>query len=117
MIFRFAYPVLLVLVVAVAAWLVFALWRRPASVTHSMTSQMITLAGGGKTLWGKIPLALRAGCLVLLILASARPQFFNVSREIRSPGVDIMLCLDTSGSMEALDFRLDDEPVSRLTAV
>jgi Ca-activated chloride channel family protein len=117
MMFRFAYPVLLVLVVAVAGWLVFALWRKPASVAHSMTSQMITLAGGGKTLWGKIPLALRAGCLVLLVLASARPQFFNVSREVRSPGVDIMLCLDTSGSMEALDFRLDDEPVSRLTAV
>ena len=28
-----------------------------------------------------------------------------------------MLCLDTSGSMQALDFQLDDQPVSRLTAV
>jgi Ca-activated chloride channel family protein len=117
MMFRFAYPVLLVLVIAVAGWLILALRRKPASVTHSMTSQMIMLTGGGKTLWHKIPLALRACCLVLLVLASARPQFFNVSREIRSPGVDIMLCLDTSGSMQALDFRLDDEPVSRLTAV
>ena len=117
MMFRFAYPILLVLVVAVAGWLIFALWRKPASVTHSMTSHMIVLAGGGKALRGKIPLALRAACLLLLVLAAARPQFFNVSREIRSPGVDIMLCLDTSGSMQALDFRLDDKPVSRLTAV
>jgi len=31
--------------------------------------------------------------------------------------VDIMLCLDTSGSMQALDFKLDGKPVSRLTAV
>jgi Ca-activated chloride channel family protein len=28
-----------------------------------------------------------------------------------------MLCLDTSGSMQALDFKLDNQPVSRLTAV
>jgi Ca-activated chloride channel family protein len=28
-----------------------------------------------------------------------------------------MLCLDTSGSMQALDFKLDGNPVSRLTAV
>ena len=60
---------------------------------------------------------IRTACLVLLVLAAARPQFYNVSREIRSSGVDIMLCLDTSGSMRALDFKIDDEPVSRLTAV
>ena len=65
----------------------------------------------------KAPLALRTMCLILLVLASARPQLFNVSRETLSPGVDIMLCLDTSGSMRALDFQLDGEPVSRLTAV
>jgi Ca-activated chloride channel family protein len=62
-------------------------------------------------------MALRTACLVLLILAASRPQLYNVSRDIRSAGVDIMLCLDTSGSMRALDFELDGEPVSRLTAV
>lgn len=60
---------------------------------------------------------LRAACLVLLVFAAARPQLYNVSREIQSSGVDILICLDTSGSMQALDFTLDDEPVSRLTAV
>lgn len=62
-------------------------------------------------------MALRTGCLILLIVAASRPQLYNVSRDIRSAGVDIMLCLDTSGSMRALDFQLDGEPVSRLTAV
>ncbi len=117
MMFRFAYPALLVLLVAVAAWFLFALWRKPASITYSMTASLVQLAGGGRRFWGNMPVLLRSGCLVLLVLASARPQFFNVSREIRSPGVDIMLCLDTSGSMQALDFRLDDTPVSRLIAV
>jgi len=61
--------------------------------------------------------ALFLACLILLVISAARPQFYNVSREIRSPGVDIMLCLDTSGSMQALDFELNGDPVTRLTAV
>lgn len=65
----------------------------------------------------RLPVILRGCALVLLILAAARPQLYNVSRDIRSPGVDIMLCLDTSGSMQALDFKLGGDPVSRLTAV
>jgi Ca-activated chloride channel family protein len=117
MMFRFAYPVVLVLVVAVAAWALFALRRKQPGITYSMTSVVAQLAGGDKRHWGKVPLAFRSGCLILLVVASARPQFFNVSRQIRSSGVDIMLCLDTSGSMQALDFRLNHEPVSRLTAV
>jgi Ca-activated chloride channel family protein len=115
--FRFAYPLLLIALVAVAGWLLLTLWRKPASITYSATSAVAKLAGQGGRLWDKTPLALRTASLILLVLACARPQLFNVSREIRSPGVDIMLCLDTSGSMQALDFQLDDKPVSRLTAV
>jgi Ca-activated chloride channel family protein len=82
-----------------------------------MTSQVSQLSGSGTRFLAKIPVALRTSCLILLVLAAARPQFYNVSREIRSPGVDIMLSLDTSGSMRALDFQLDGKRVSRLTAV
>jgi len=117
MMFRFAYPVLLVLLLVVAGWLFFCLRRKPPSITYSMTSRMARFAGGGGRFLAKVPMILRAGCLILLVLTAARPQLYNVSREIRSPGVDIVLCLDTSGSMQALDFKLDDKPVSRLTAV
>jgi len=117
MMFRFAYPLLLSLLAVVAGWLALALRKKPASITYSATSALAQVAGGGKLLWDKVPLALRTACLALLVLVVARPQLYNVSREIRSPGVDIMLCLDTSGSMEALDFQLDGEPVTRLTAV
>jgi Ca-activated chloride channel family protein len=117
MMFRFAYPVLLTLLLLAGAWLVFALWKRPATITYSMTSRLAALAGKGGGLLGKAPHLLRTGSLILLVLTAARPQLYNVSRDIRSPGVDIMLCLDTSGSMQALDFQLDDEPVTRLTAV
>lgn len=117
MMFRFAYPVILVLLAVVGAWVIFSLRRKPLGITYSMTSRMALFTGGGNRFLAKVPMVLRTGCLILLVLAAARPQLYNVSRDIRSPGVDIMLCLDTSGSMRALDFKLDGEAVSRLTAV
>jgi Ca-activated chloride channel family protein len=117
MTFRFAYPILLFLLVAVAGWAFYAWWRKPASITYSVAARMAALAGSAGEIWHGIPRGLRTGCLVLLVLTAARPQLYNVSREIRTPGVDIMICLDTSGSMQALDFELDDKPVTRLKAV
>jgi Ca-activated chloride channel family protein len=117
MMFRFAYPLLLALLSLVGAWVVLRWRRQPSSITFSMTSRLWELAGPGRVLWGRVPLALRTATLVLLVLGAARPQLYNVSRDIRSPGVDIMLCLDTSGSMQALDFKLNDKPVTRLEAV
>ena len=115
--FRLAHPVLLALLVMVFAWLVWRLTRKPVGITYSMTGLLAGLSKDRHGLAGHIPLILRTGCLVLLVLAAARPQLYNVSRDIDSPGVDIVLCLDTSGSMQALDFTIEDEPVSRLTAV
>ena len=117
MMFRFAYPVLLALLAGVAGYIAFELLKKPAAITHSMTSRLVELAHKSSLIWQRIPLILRAACLILLVLTAARPQFYNVSREIRSPGVDIVMCIDTSGSMRALDFELDGEPVTRLTAV
>ena len=117
MIFRFAYPNLLFLLAAVAGWLVFLSRRRRLALTYSLTSTLARIAGGGARIWSAIPVALRTAALVLLLLAAARPQLYNVSREVRTPGVDIVLALDTSGSMRALDFKIDGDPVTRLTAV
>ncbi len=50
-------------------------------------------------------------------MAIARPQSGRKTTEIISEGVDIMLVVDTSGSMQALDFTLDGERVNRLRAV
>jgi Ca-activated chloride channel family protein len=117
MMFRFAYPAVLLLALAVAGWMVMALWRKPPSLAHPATSALARFAAGTGVLAERIPLILRALCLVLLVGGAARPQLYNVSRDVRSPGVDIVLTIDTSGSMQALDFTLNGEPVSRLTAV
>jgi Ca-activated chloride channel family protein len=117
MMFRFAYPAVLALLVAVAGWVAFALWRKPPSIGHPGTSTLIRMAGSISRVRGRIPLILRAVCLTLLVLAAARPQYYNVSRETKTSGVDIVLCLDTSGTMRAMDFKIDGDAVDRLTAV
>jgi Ca-activated chloride channel homolog len=117
MMFRFAYPTLLALLAAVAALALLRLRRRASSLTYAQASELGRLAGGSARVLGRLPLVLRAAGLALLVLSAARPQLYNVSRDIQSAGVDIVLCLDTSGSMQALDFQLDRRPASRLAAV
>ena len=41
----------------------------------------------------------------VIIVALARPQFGFTKEEIRTEGIDIVLVLDTSGSMKAVDFK------------
>lgn len=50
-------------------------------------------------------------------MALARPQSGNKTTEVTTEGIDIMLCLDTSGSMQALDFKWDNERQNRLQVV
>lgn len=59
----------------------------------------------------------RCLALVLFAIALARPQAGKKISEVTSEGIDIMLVLDTSGSMQGLDFRLEGKPASRLEAV
>ncbi len=115
--FKFAYPTILLLFVFLVFWVVYRLKQKPKGITHSMAGELARLSDAGTLIISRLPFLLRLGCLCLIIMAAARPQLYNVSREILSAGVDIMLCLDTSGSMKAQDFKLNNKPVSRLTAV
>lgn len=47
----------------------------------------------------------RLFALALLVVAFARPQFVERRQEILTEGIDIMLALDISGSMQAEDFK------------
>lgn len=55
--------------------------------------------------------------LMLVIMGMARPQAGKSESRITGEGIAIEMVLDVSGSMEALDFQLDGEDVSRLEAV
>ena len=108
--FRFAYPwmLLLLLLVPLAAW--YAHRRRPRSVAFSSLDLLLG-AGLEASAWKRHgTLALRLLVLTLVVLAIARPQTGRAKHTTYSEGIDIMLVLDTSGSMQAQDF----EPKNRL---
>jgi Ca-activated chloride channel family protein len=64
-----------------------------------------------------LPLILRCLVIILVVFALARPQSGRKETEILSEGVDIIITIDTSRSMEALDFELEGTQVNRLEAV
>lgn len=115
---RFAYPHLLWLLALLP---LLALWRGrsgPApSLIFSTTSIARVISGGKKARPGKIPVILRILALALLIAALARPQFGNTTTEVEASGIDILLAVDVSGSMEAQDFSLNGQPANRLDVV
>ncbi|MGB6310464.1 MAG: VWA domain-containing protein, partial [Steroidobacteraceae bacterium] len=53
----------------------------------------------------------------LMIVGLARPQLSHSSTTVTANGIDIVLGLDVSGSMQALDFLIDGQRVNRIEVV
>jgi len=87
------------------------------SLVFSSTSIAASVAAAGKVRPGRLSFFLRLGVLCLLIFALARPQQGNSTTEIEASGIDILLAVDVSGSMEAMDFTLGGQPANRLEVV
>lgn len=115
---RFLHPELLLLL-ALLPLLAFLHGRRGAApaLVFSTTSLAAGLAGPRRLKPGRIRLLLRLGVLACLILALAGPQLGSSTTEIQASGIDILLAVDVSGSMEAMDFELEGKPVNRLAVV
>src|SRR5690606_6346685 len=67
--------------------------------------------------WRWVPLTLRSVLLFCLILALAQPKEPTDQGKSLSDGLDIMLVVDASGSMQALDFEWEGDREDRLTVV
>lgn len=109
------------------------LWPREVSVLaeRPVESSQITLLhpsfshlqysfGSGtphKRLGGRIYLLLLLLCWLSLVTSLMRPQWLVPETQIKSQGYDLMLAVDTSRSMTALDFTRDGQPVSRMAVV
>jgi len=97
---------LLLLVPLVGAWSVWAARRRVAALRYPVAR---VLAAGGTGPRGALrqglPL-LRMAAVALAVVALARPQSVGARvRDLSVEGIDIMIALDLSLSMEAADFR------------
>lgn len=105
--FRFAHPQLLFLLLLIVPLVVLELRgaRKRRSLAFSSLDVLseARLEAGVVKRHGKT--ALRVLVLALVALAAARPQTGRSESSIRSEGIDIVLVLDTSGSMQAQDFQ------------
>jgi len=111
---RFANPwwLLLSLPVFCLGWILWMRSRKPDGIKYSdldlveKTIQRRSI--GPDEILGLISIL----GLLICILALARPQTGLKTEQISGQGVDIILCLDTSGSMRSIDFK----PQNRLGA-
>lgn len=79
--------------------------RKKSAIVASEIPKSIA---GTKTLrqrFSFLPILLRYVALSLMIVALARPQLINSSKDINTEGIDIVIALDVSSSMEAEDFK------------
>lgn len=96
---------LLLLLPLLLAIYIFWRQRQQASLTHSSLRFLTGLSGGIRTKLRHVPFALRLMALGLMIIALARPQSTSNWSETRVEGIDIMLAMDISTSMLAMDFQ------------
>jgi len=102
----FAYPYLLWLLLLLPLLIVWYF------ISHKKSSSSITVSslgiyrktGSSKNVLRHLPFVLRLLSLALLIVAIARPQTRSSEERVEGEGIDIILCMDVSGSMLAEDF-------------
>ena len=100
---RFANPIFLLLGLVV---LIIILWRNRialySTLHFSNISSLKQLGDNKSKIFARLGLILRYFILILMIIALARPQGVSYQKETTTEGIDIMLVLDTSGSMKEI---------------
>ncbi len=87
-----------------------------AAMRFSSTSLVKSISRNRRNRPGKLLFALRLLTLAALVTALARPQIGKINDSMEAEGIDIVVTLDLSGSMRALDLSKRDDIVTRLDA-
>lgn len=115
---RFADPwVLLLLAVVPLLFLVQRRWRNRAGVGFSSTAGLDGIPRSGWLRFRHALPWLRALALAAFVVALARPQWGVEATRIYTKGIAIVMVVDVSSSMGALDLKIDEETANRLEAV
>ena len=96
-------------------------WRgrrgRVAAIEYSSIGVARSVARSTRSSAGRFMWLLPVAAAALLIVGLARPQLAHGRTEVTANGIDIMLALDVSGSMQAMDFRVGADRVNRIEVV
>lgn len=93
----------LLFIPVLVVWYIITNNQRSAAVTVSTTAA--TGLGSWKSALRHLPFICRMLCIALIFVALAKPQTKNENQRTEGEGVDIILCIDVSGSMTAQDFQ------------
>lgn len=88
-----------------------------AAVEYSNTAVAKAVARETRSRFGKWTKFLPIAAGALIIVGLARPQIVHGRSTVEASGIDIMLAIDVSGSMQALDFKVNGQPVNRIDVV
>ena len=111
--FEHPWFLLLLLALPAVAW-----WRsrhaKPAAFVYSSVQLVKSVANLKASMASRVLGGLRWLALALFIAGMARPQFVESETVTKASGIDIVVSIDLSGSMEAEDFELKGQRVNRL---
>jgi Ca-activated chloride channel homolog len=112
MTFAHPYLLLLLLLLPLLAWLK---GRRgsPPAFLYSSVRLVEGLTRVRRSRAGRFLMSLRWLVLALFIVALAQPRLMKSLTTVKASGIDIMVALDMSGSMNSEDFVVDDRRVNR----
>lgn len=99
------YLLLLLLLIPVIGWYIYELHKSDASVQVSSTSVLRSQPKSVRIYLLHVPFALRVVSIICLSVALARPQLNNRWQKESTEGIDIMMALDISGTMQGEDLR------------
>jgi len=85
--------------------------KKQVRLIHSQVS-LLKQAAGHNSFLRFLPLILRSLLIASIIVALARPRLANQKQSVKGDGIDIIISLDVSGSMMAIDLK----PKNRLEA-
>jgi len=100
---RFSQPLYLLLLLLILPLVWWELKKLTGTIKYSDLA-FFEKTGNRNRFLRRFPFVFNVVGLILISLALARPQQGRIYEEVESSGVDIMLCLDISGTMQAEDF-------------
>jgi Ca-activated chloride channel homolog len=106
--YTFSHPYffyLLLLLLPMIGWYVWKQKELNASLQISSLKGFRNVRKSKKTYLRHVPFGLRCLAVTFIIIALARPQSTDKLRNVTTEGIDIMVSLDISGSMQAMDFK------------
>lgn len=117
--FGFGQPwwLLLLALVPVFLWLQGRQGGAVPALKYSTVGILRKMGAGVRAATGGWPLRLAAIALVLMIIAMARPRIEQGDSPDKKEGVDIVFCIDVSGSMDEKDFLYKGQKISRREAL